>query len=78
VSKPLVAVRNAAPVPLADVPEVPFEDLRRGVLTDMADGMRLAVLFGHAPGAEDAVTLYAVLAEDARSRLHVGRCRVEG
>jgi Ni,Fe-hydrogenase III large subunit len=57
---------------------VPFEDLRRGVLTDMADGMRLAVLFGHAPGAEDAVTLYAVLAEDARSRLHVGRCRVEG
>ena len=78
ISSLFAPVRNASPIPTARVPEVPVRDWHHGILTAVSKGMRLAALFGQESDPGDALTLFAVLAEDSRARLRVGRCRVPG
>src|SRR5262249_14555443 len=59
------------------VPQLPFADFRRAVVTAIEHGERLAALFGVVE-TDGAVDLYAVLAADAKSRLRVGSTRLEG
>jgi Ni,Fe-hydrogenase III large subunit len=54
-----------------DVPELPFAAFRRGVVDAAADGAGVAALFGDA--SDDAVTLYAILADPAQGLLYAGR-----
>jgi Ni,Fe-hydrogenase III large subunit len=68
---------NAIAVRRADVPELAVEDFLSAVEEGIADGLRVAALFGDAE-AKGMVGLYAVLADEARSALQVGRCRVAG
>ena len=65
-------MRNGQALPLAQVPELPPADFRAAVIQGVRDGQRLACLC-----ADRELNLYAVLAEDARGRLLVGRARLE-
>jgi Ni,Fe-hydrogenase III large subunit len=56
-------VHAAHPVLLADIPLLSPTEFRSEVLNDVADGARIAALFG-APRRDDRVRLYAVLARD--------------
>jgi Ni,Fe-hydrogenase III large subunit len=51
-----------------------FEAIERGA----GAGARVGALFGAAEAGAESVGLYAVLADEVRSHLRVGRCRVEG
>lgn len=52
-----------------------FEEV---IIDGVADGKRVAALFGAGQGGADAVGLYAVLVDDKRGRLSVGRTTIAG
>jgi Ni,Fe-hydrogenase III large subunit len=70
-------LHNGTAVPRSAVPGVSFADFRSAVVEAVADGGRLAALFGHADGAE-GVELYAVLGDPRHALLRVGRTRLQG
>jgi Ni,Fe-hydrogenase III large subunit len=73
----LAALDNGQALPRAQVPELPLADLQDAVADAVAAGQRVAALFADAaPG--DALTLYAVLADSAHSRLRVGKSTLAG
>jgi Ni,Fe-hydrogenase III large subunit len=79
------SLRNGQSVPRTDVREIGFADFRQNILDAVADGWRVAAMFGDAPadqvsgpGANGGVVLYAVLADSERSLLYVGKTRLEG
>jgi len=53
-------------------------EFEEAIIDGVADGKRVVALFGAGRGGPDAVGLYAVLADDKRSRLLVGRTTVIG
>jgi len=55
-----LALPNGGVVKLADIPRLPVQEFRQCILTSIADGGRLAALFG-APTV-DAVRLFAIIA----------------
>jgi Ni,Fe-hydrogenase III large subunit len=60
------------------VPEVPWADFRATILDAVAEGDRVAALFGDAPSAAATLDLYAVLADSSRGMLRVGKTRLDG
>ncbi len=70
------SLRNGATVPRADVPRLPFAAFRSAILDAVESGQRVAALFGDE--TENAVDLYAVLADSGRGLLHAGTTRLEG
>jgi Ni,Fe-hydrogenase III large subunit len=79
----LAVLRNGRAIPRAQVPQLPWVDFSRAIISAAAGGQRVAALFADAPPGDDAavsapVDLYVVLANDARSLLRVGMTRLEG
>ncbi len=64
-------MRTGQAIPRRQIPRLPFADFRRIILDEVADGLRVAALFGDAPAAGN-VDVYAVLADSARARLRIG------
>jgi Ni,Fe-hydrogenase III large subunit len=64
-------------MPRASVPCLPLADLQRGLVKAAGDGQRVAALFGDAATAGAEVEVYALLADDNRGLLRVGRTRLE-
>jgi Ni,Fe-hydrogenase III large subunit len=77
-SQDFAPVRNGQAIPRAQLPERSFADFRRTILAATSAGQRVAALFGEAALPGGAVELYAVLADNARSAIHVGKTRLEG
>lgn len=72
------SLRNGQTISRAEVPDLPFPKFRSLLLNATTSGQRVAALFGDAaPGAAD-VDVYVVLAEAARSLLHVSKSRLVG
>lgn len=69
--------RNGQAIPRALIPELSFGDFRRTIFTAVADGQRVAALFGDASSENDDVDLYTVLADSRLSLLRVGKTRLE-
>lgn len=69
------ACRNGQRLPLAAVPLWAPEEFTRRILAALADGRRIAALFGLPDG--EAVGLLAVLAWDAQGLLELARTRVK-
>ncbi len=82
----LATLRNGSALPLAAVPDLPFEDLRDAVVRETAEGNRLVSFFASVPEpaspassrAGGEVELLAVVADDEEGTLGVGRARLEG
>ena len=68
---------NSRAIDLGSVPVFPFPRFAEAILDGVAEGQRVAALLG-VPVGNGSAELYAVLADDARSVLRVGRTRVEG
>lgn len=68
--KPL---RNGQPLPQGELEELSMEAFRDGILQSVKDGQRLACLCACAD-----LQVFAVLAEDQKNRLWVGRTRLQG
>jgi Ni,Fe-hydrogenase III large subunit len=60
-------------IPRGQIRPVSFEEFRRTVVDGVADGQRVAALFGDAPTSSDNVDLYAILADSARGLLRIGK-----
>src|SRR5262245_66681831 len=58
----LPRLSNGEPIALAEVPLLALEEFRETLVTQASGGTRLAALFGSS-GADDAVRLFAVLAD---------------
>jgi Ni,Fe-hydrogenase III large subunit len=73
------ALWNGQTIPLAQVPEVSFDEFHGTIVDSVAAGKRVAALFGDAPSRNvtDRLDVYAVLADSTHSLLRVGRTRVE-
>jgi Ni,Fe-hydrogenase III large subunit len=69
-----LSLRNGGIVPRNRVPELALPDFRNAILSAVATGDRVSALFGDSAG--DAVDLYAVLADDSRGLLKVGKTRL--
>ncbi|MGA2499817.1 MAG: NADH-quinone oxidoreductase subunit C, partial [Tepidisphaeraceae bacterium] len=74
----LATVSNGQAIERALVPELSNDDFSKAVIGGSADGDRVAALFGLADADPLAVQLLVVLADDAGSRLRLGRTRVLG
>jgi Ni,Fe-hydrogenase III large subunit len=70
-------LRTGQAIPRGQIPQVSFEEFRRAIVSGVADGQRVAALFGDAPTSTDRVDLYAVLADSARGLLHVGKTTLD-
>jgi Ni,Fe-hydrogenase III large subunit len=68
--------RNGQRLPLGELPLRAPEDFTRQVLAALADGRRIAALFGLPDG--EAVVLVAVLSSDAQGLVELARTRVRG
>jgi Ni,Fe-hydrogenase III large subunit len=73
----LALVRNGQVIPRTQIPELVFGDFRRAVVGSVADGQRLAALFGDDSASGAGVELYALLADSRRALLRVGKTRLE-
>lgn len=80
-----VATRNSKVLERSKIPELPLESFRKAIIDGVANGKRVATLFGHASaprgngqGEGDSVQLYAVLADESAAALHVGCTRLQG
>lgn len=60
-----------------DEPECDFGRFRQHILEAVADGARVAALFGDCVGQSDAVEMHAVLADDAAGVLHIAKTCVK-
>ena len=59
------------------MPEISFADFRHTIVKAVEDGGRVSALFGNVNTVSNAVELYAVLADNHRAQLHVGKTRLE-
>ncbi|GMU20336.1 MAG: formate hydrogenase HycE [Phycisphaerae bacterium] len=73
-----LSVANAESVPYGQVPELAFPGFRRAVIEAVGRGARLSALLAGEPHGGAGVTLLAVLADDAASRLKLVRAHVPG
>src|SRR5262249_16099436 len=65
-----LSLRNGQRVALRDVPVLRVDEFRHGIITDIADGARLAAFFGH-PRRGEGLGLIAVLAYGTEAMLSV-------
>jgi Ni,Fe-hydrogenase III large subunit/Ni,Fe-hydrogenase III component G len=70
-------LRTGQAIPRQQLQPVSFEEFRGTVVDAVADGQRVAALFGDAPASTGKVDLYAVLADSARGLLHVGKATLD-
>ncbi len=70
-SPPLLPFLHGTHVLLSDVPVLSVREWRTAVIESVADGRRIAALFGH-PVAGDRVRLFAVLADGENAMVEVG------
>jgi Ni,Fe-hydrogenase III large subunit len=71
-----LTLRNGIAVPMHQVPQLPFTDLRQAIIAAPARNRRVAALFGRPAG--EAIELFAVLAADRDGLLEVARATIEG
>src|SRR5437016_1603705 len=64
-------------IPRSRIPQVAFADFRQIIVDALAEGQRIAALFGDAPASTGNVDLYAVLSDSTRSLLRVGRTTLD-
>ena len=69
---------NGGSLDIHSIPQLGIDDFREAMIEAMSDGARLAMLFGSQTSDRQAVELFAVLADDDRSRLGIVRCMVSG
>lgn len=62
-------VVNLQAVPVADIPVLPMDELRRDTIEKIRNGQRLALFFGERTSAGTVV--YSIIADDSASRLHI-------
>jgi Ni,Fe-hydrogenase III large subunit len=77
------SIGNCYAVKLKDLPTLEMGDFAEAVIGAVNGGQRLSSFFGvagkgSAAGRAGAVTLYAILADDAQNRLNVARAEVRG
>src|SRR5262249_13718192 len=70
-------VHTGQAIPRGQLRQAPFEEFRRTVAGAVAEGQRVAALFGDAPAPTDKVDLYAVLADSARGLLRIGKTTLD-
>jgi Ni,Fe-hydrogenase III large subunit len=75
-SKHWLALRNGIAVPMQQVPQFPFTDLRQNVVAAPSRNRRVVAMFGRPAG--QAIELFAVLACDRDGQLEVARTVVDG
>jgi Ni,Fe-hydrogenase III large subunit len=73
-----VPLHNGQAMPQARIPSVPFPSFRQAIIEAVANGQRVAALFGDAPASAEGVDLYAVLADSTQALLSVGKTRLDG
>src|SRR5216684_3253271 len=71
------ALYTGRAIPRGQVPQLSFEEFRRNVVRAVANGQRVAALFGDAPTPTERVDLYAVLADSSRGQLRVGKTTLD-
>lgn len=71
--KGFVPLRACQAMPRGQLPPLAFADFRRMILQAVARGLRVAALFGDAPGAGAPIDLYAILSDHTRALLLAGR-----
>jgi Ni,Fe-hydrogenase III large subunit len=76
--KTFAQLRNATAIPRSAIPCLTAGDFFEVLKGGVDNGARVAALFGDAKADDGEVHLYAVLADEARSLLRVGSCRVDG
>jgi Ni,Fe-hydrogenase III large subunit len=69
--KGLAVLRNGQPLPRARITELPFPDFRRRIIEAVANGHRIAALFGDTESTDGPVVLYVVVADQTRATLSV-------
>jgi Ni,Fe-hydrogenase III large subunit len=67
------AVRNGQAIPRGQVAQLALGAFRDAIMEGVAGGQRVAALFADAPAGSSGVDLYAVVADEHRALLHVGR-----
>ena len=69
-------LRNGIAVPMHQIPQIPFTDLRQAIIAAPARNRRVVALFGRPAG--ESVELFAVLAADRDGLLEAARATLEG
>ncbi|HEY3347118.1 MAG TPA: NADH-quinone oxidoreductase subunit C [Nitrospirota bacterium] len=70
-----LSIRHGSPARLTDLPVLPFEIFRRGMIAGISAGARLSSFFGM-PSGPGRVRLIAVLAGPANDELHISSADV--
>jgi Ni,Fe-hydrogenase III component G len=65
------------PISRGQIPPMSFAEFRRAILDAVADGQRVAALFGDSPPSGDKLDLYAILADSAQGVLRAGKTTLE-
>jgi Ni,Fe-hydrogenase III large subunit len=73
-----VALRNGVRCARQDIPCLEWSEFRGAILSGVAEGGRVAALFGHLPEVGGAMELYVVLADRGKGALGVAKTRVAG
>lgn len=69
-------LRNGQRIPMSRVPLLSFGDFRRAIIESVANGQRIAALFGDAPDATSEVILYVVLSDASEAMLRVAQTKL--
>ncbi|MBI3828157.1 MAG: NADH-quinone oxidoreductase subunit C [Planctomycetes bacterium] len=70
-------LRSSQAIARTQIPGLGFQDFSRNILTAAAAGLRTIAYFGAVEDADSGVVLYAVMADNTQSLLHVGKTRLE-
>jgi Ni,Fe-hydrogenase III large subunit len=65
-------LRTGRAVPRREIPQLSWADFRRNIADAVADGLRVAAMFGNCAALNGNVDVYAVLADATRGLVHVG------
>ena len=74
----LATLTNGRAIVLEAIPTLALDQLQRIVVDAVANGQRVAAMFGASTDRAEVTLLYTVLADDEQNRLYVGRARIEG
>ncbi|MCI0365710.1 MAG: NADH-quinone oxidoreductase subunit C [Phycisphaerales bacterium] len=75
-SSQFAVTRNGVAIDRAAIPLLAFDEFRQAVLSQVAQGLRVASLFGYMPVPDQAVELLTVLADDSQGRLQITSTRL--
>jgi Ni,Fe-hydrogenase III large subunit len=77
-AKHLATIGNGRAIDRGLIPDLPLSDFRQVILDAVADGQRIASLFGVAGEKDETVRLHVVLAVDYESRLRLATSTITG